>query len=76
MIDNVTTFIEKLFGLLPQDPFRPFIDDLAENIQAQYWVGVLNYFIPLKEMLAIASVWIVAVGGYIVVRTFIRKITN
>lgn len=76
MTDKVTTFIQKLFGLLPQDPFMPFLEDLAGDIRSAEWVGVLNYFVPLKEMLAIASVWIVAVGGYIVVRTFISKLTN
>lgn len=76
MTDTIVNVIQKVFGILPQDPFRSYIEELSEEIQGQQWVGVLNYFIPLKEMLEIASVWILAVGTYIVVRTFLKKMTS
>ena len=76
MIDSIVSFIQKILGVLPQDPFRPYIDELAIDIQSQAWVGILNYFIPLKEMLEIASVWLVAVGIYMVVRIFLKKFSG
>lgn len=76
MTDSIVSFIQKVFGLLPQDPFRAYIDGFATDIRSQHWIGVLNYFVPLKEMLGIASAWLVAVGTYVVVRTFIKNLTN
>lgn len=44
--------------LLPRSPFRAWLD-AAHSIPG---LGVLNYFIPVAEMVSILQLWLVAIG--------------
>lgn len=51
-------FLMILTKVLPLSPFAPFIDKL----EALPYLGYLNWFVPVGEMLAIASAWLAAIA--------------
>lgn len=48
----------KILGMLPHSPFRSFIDGWI----APDYLGWLNWFIPVTQILDILTVWLVSVG--------------
>lgn len=57
-----------VLGLLPDSPFRGFIDSLS----GIPYVGYLNYFIPVSDFLALLAVWGTAVGAFYLVSAILR----
>jgi len=60
-------------GLLPPCPFRALNNAIAAE-QAQA-ISILRYmpvFIPIFEMMAFFSVWVLAIGSYYAVKIFLR----
>lgn len=47
-------------SLLPVSPFQPLIQELGELP----YLGVLNWFFPIGELVAIGTLWLVAIGTY------------
>ena len=52
--------VSLVVALLPESPFATFAS-LAENIP---FVDVLNWFIPISEILVILEAWLVVVAVY------------
>lgn len=50
----------KIISLLPTSPFRSFIDTW---IPPDY-LGWLNWFFPVSEILAILGVWLISIGTF------------
>jgi len=62
-----------LVGLLPQSPFRVLNNAImSEQAQASNLLRYIPVFIPVHEMLAFLSVWVVAVGVWYGVKVFLR----
>ena len=62
-----------LVGLLPPCPFRAVNNAIASE-QAQA-ISILRYmpaFIPIFEMMAFLSVWVLAIGSYYAVKVALR----
>lgn len=57
-----------VLGLLPDSPFRGFIDGLADVP----FIGFLNYFIPVSDFVALLSVWVAAVGLFYICSAVLR----
>ena len=65
-MDNIMEFIYKwaanmaqsIMSLLPTSPFRQFI----ENWDAPQYLGWLNWFMPVSEILTIITLWLTAIG--------------
>lgn len=57
MYNIVTTLGNALMSLLPTSPFRSFIDNWIPN---QY-LGWLNWFIPVGQILSILALWLGAI---------------
>ncbi len=53
-------FLQAVLSLFPLSPFRETIDTLA----ALPFLGYLNWFVPVAEMVAIGLVWLTAIGVY------------
>lgn len=47
-----------VLALLPVSPFQAFVQYFGQIP----FLGVLNYFLPVAEMLAVIEVWLVAVA--------------
>lgn len=59
-IEIFNTFKNTLMNFLPSDPFMSSI----QQLQALPWMGVLNWFIPVGEILTIFGVWIGSVATF------------
>ena len=59
-IEIFNTFKNTLMNFLPRDPFMPSI----QKLEAIPWMGVLNWFIPVGELLTIFGVWVGAVATF------------
>lgn len=66
MLDKLVEAFQKLWELLPKDPFREYINEAAVYFEGQEWVGILNYFVPIGAMAKMGMGWLAAVAAYIV----------
>lgn len=56
--------------LLPDSPFRGFIDSLGDVP----FIGYLNYFIPISDFLVLLTAWGTAVTLFYVVSAVLRYV--
>lgn len=77
MIDFMSSlldkFLEWVLALLPTSPFTEFINACSDIP----YLGWLNWFIPVGQMVAIGEAWLVAIGlfyMYSIVLRWIRAI--
>lgn len=63
-------FVEFLKSVLPLSPFRQFLSRFA-SIPHLDW---LNWFVPVREILAVMSAWLVAVGLFYLYSVIMRWI--
>ena len=61
---------EHLLGLLPDSPFK-FLSDLSNN-PVYDWLGNLNWFIPITDMVVILENWCAAILLYYVIQIGLR----
>lgn len=69
----IKKFLSWVLALLPTSPFTAFIE-ACKDIP---YLGWLNWFIPVGQMLAIGEAWLVAIGLfylYSIVLRWIRAI--
>lgn len=65
--NDVLSFV---LALLPSSPFADIeIPQEVKNI-----LGYVNYFIPIRAMLAIAGAWLGAIGVYYLYQVILRKV--
>ena len=57
-----------LENILPTDPFLPFISEL----EGLPWLPYLNWFLPVSDLLAIFSVWLLSLGVWISISVILR----
>ena len=57
-----------VLALLPDSPFQL----LTRNNTVIEYLGYVNYFIPMSEILAILQLWLTAVGIYYVYQAILR----
>lgn len=62
MSELLGAFLNKILNLFPMDPFREPINKLA-NLP---YLGYLNWFVPVSEMIAIGMLWLAAIALYYV----------
>lgn len=66
-------FLQRILELLPLSPFQPYLDDMA----AIPYLGILNWFLPVSEILVVMSAWLVSVAlfyAYSVVMRWVKLI--
>lgn len=74
MMQGFEGLIPRVMQVLPRSPFSAF-RDLAANIP---FLGMVNWFIPVSEMIAVVEAWTVAIALYYlysVVARWIKLIT-
>lgn len=60
--------LDNAIGLLPQSPFKAFIDEIGEH----EWLGYINWLIPIDKFIVIGESWLVAVGLFYLVSVILR----
>lgn len=60
MKDLLGQFLSMLLSVFPKSPFRETIEQFA----SLPYLGYLNWFIPVGEMVAIGMLWLTAIGLY------------
>ena len=68
ILNGIREIIELVLSLLPDSPFREFLDGLS---QLPY-LGYLNWFLPIADFVKLLGVWCVAVGIFYVVSVILR----
>ena len=49
--------IDRLLSLLPLSPFADFVDQFS----GLPWLGVLNWFFPVRQCLIVMTAWLAAI---------------
>lgn len=60
MLGILNKFLSGVLSLFPQSPFAGFIADL----DSFPYLGYINWFFPISEMISIASLWLTAIALY------------
>lgn len=53
-------FLQALLKLFPLSPFRGIIN----SIEKLPYLGYINWFLPISEMLGVAALWLTAITVY------------
>lgn len=67
-MENAGRILNNLANVLPMSPFQTFIngfDDIP-------FLGYLNYFIPVSQMIAIGQAWLVAIALFYIYMIALR----
>lgn len=59
-MEGATRILNNLLQVLPTSPFQSFISNFTDVP----FLGFLNYFIPITQMIAIGEAWLVAIALY------------
>ncbi len=62
------SILDAVLQILPDSPFRPFIDSLGEVP----YVGWLNYFLPVSDFLRLLTLWGTAIVLFYAVSALLR----
>lgn len=57
-----------LASVLPTSPFRQFID----RFQGIEYLGWLNWFVPVQEILVVMGVWLVSIAAFYLYSILLR----
>lgn len=68
MYKLVRDFGHKILSLLPHSPFRSFID----NFQSPQYLGWLNWFFPVKQIIVILGLWLSAIALFYLYSVIMR----
>ena len=69
-IGIVLIFMTFALSLLPSSPFVAFIDAIGSIP----YLDVLNWFLPVSEMLAIGQAWLTSITAFYVISLVLRWI--
>jgi hypothetical protein len=56
---------------IPNSPFREFIDSMGKTLGSEF-LGYLNYFLPISELLGILTAWVNGILVYYTVSIVLR----
>lgn len=77
MLDGLTDALVSLaltiINFFPQSPFRPLLDRFHDS-DIYTILCYVNYILPISDMLAILSLWIVGVSAYYIYQLVLRWI--
>lgn len=57
-------------GILPQSPFLAYMDWAEMN----EYMGFINYFIPIDQIIVISEAWVLCIGPWILVQLIIKAV--
>lgn len=68
IINKVVELLNYVMKLLPVSPFHPFIEQLSDLP----YLGFLNWFIPISDILKVGTAWLVSVGLFYLYSVIMR----
>lgn len=68
MQEILNQFLDWVLALLPTSPFTAFI----ESMETLPYLGWLNWFLPISEMIVIGEAWLVAIGLFYLYSVILR----
>lgn len=68
LLKSFQSIIATILEILPDSPFRGFIDNLAEIPYLNYF----NYFVPVSDFLVLLGVWGTAITTFYAVSALLR----
>lgn len=71
LIKGIGLVVTAVFSVLPDSPFQKYI---IENSIITKYVGMINYFLPVAEILVVMEAWCVAISIFYVVQIVLRWI--
>ncbi len=69
LIKALGVVLTGLLAILPNSPFEKYI---IQNSYIRQFVGYINYFVPVAEMLIVLESWCVAIAVYYGVQIVLR----
>ena len=69
--DVANQIFQFILALLPDSPFR----NISFGKEFDYWLGVLNYYVPFNSMVIIAGSWIACIAVYYKYQLILRKVS-
>lgn len=60
--------LASVLSLLPGSPFTAFINSISDIP----FLGYLNYFVPVAQMIAIGESWLVSIGVFYLYQVVLR----
>lgn len=69
-METAGRILNNLANVLPMSPFQVFIDNFGDIP----FLGQLNYFLPVAQIIAIGEAWLVAIALYYVYMIALRWI--
>lgn len=60
LFDVFQSLLQRVLQLLPHSPFTT----VASFVEGLPWLGWLNWFFPVSEILTILGAWLVAIAGF------------
>ena len=66
----ISTFLDWVLKLLPTSPFTSFIEACSD----MPYLGWLNWFIPVGQMIAVGEAWLVAIALFYMYSIVLRWI--
>lgn len=71
LIKALGVVLNLVFAILPDSPFQKYI---VGNSTIKQYVGQINYFLPIAEILLILEAWCGAIAIFYVVQIILRWI--
>lgn len=68
ILKSFQSILNAILDILPDSPFRQFIDNLADIP----YLGYFNYFVPVSDFLALLMVWGTAITMFYAVSALLR----
>lgn len=68
LIDGLKQVLVLALSILPDSPFRGFLDGLAELP----FLGYLNWIVPISDFISLLSIWCAAVSIFYIASVLLR----
>lgn len=69
LIRGLGSVLTLVLSMLPDSPFQKYI---IQNSIIKTYVGYINYFIPVAQILVVLEAWCLAIGVYYIVQIVLR----
>lgn len=70
ILKSISSVLAAVLELLPDSPFRPWLDSLADIP----YLGYFNYLVPVSDFLVLLGAWGLAVGAFYAVSAILRMV--
>lgn len=72
MVKSVAELLNNILSLLPRSPFADFIQNFSFDSSLRLYLGWLNWFFPIRNIITIFSLWISAYALFLLYSIILR----